>query len=94
MSNNSDDKLLEDLRQIRKQQEKVCNDLDRIKQDTPAEYLEDLEKIEHEAYNTIIEIDKIKDNLEQKLENVIEINTYLHRIRPGRGWQRIGNVFI
>lgn len=96
MSNNPQDKLVEDLKQIKREQEKICEQIERIKENTPSEYLEDVERIERDAYNTVIDIDKITENIGRELSAEIERNTILFRMsKPStRSLTKIGHFYI
>jgi hypothetical protein len=92
MTNN---KLVRDLIQIKRQQEEIAWQIDRLKEKYDDDELADLEKIEQDVYKTILDIDEIANNRDADLQAEIERNTILYRMRPRRPGQkreRCGNI--
>lgn len=51
--------LVSDLNQIRRRQEQIVVDIERLKEQYGGEELTDIEKIEADVYKTILDIDEI-----------------------------------
>ena len=77
-----DNNLVKDLNQIKRRQEKIAEDLDRLKENADAGELEDLERIEAGIYKTILDIDEINKKRDAELQTEIERNTILFRMKP------------
>lgn len=76
------DNLVSDLNQLRRRQEKIAEDIDRLKEKYGSDELADLEKIEAGIYKTILDIDEIEKNRNAALQTEIEQNTVIFKARP------------
>lgn len=94
MSDTTNDKLVNDLNQIRREQENSLDWLNQIKENCDAELLPALESIENDTCRIIFEIDDLKRKLNSELTAQIERNTILARMSKPAVRTKIGSVWV
>lgn len=91
----TNDNLVKDLNQIKQEQVKILDAIDRIKEKYEGDELADIEKIEKDAWTTVLDIDEINKQRGADLQALIERNTILFRMQPRNPDQkpeRVGNI--
>jgi hypothetical protein len=88
-------KLAATLNQIKHRQTVIAERIGQLKETAPPETIADLEKIEAEAWRTVIAIEDAARKLNEPLIARIERNTILFRMKskPFSG-QRFGDIIV
>ena len=92
------DKLVDALKQIKRRQLEVLNQIDDIKQNSDAAILPEIEQIERNAWEAVRKIDELTEKSNRALSDEIERNRVLfvtaaHSYQSPRR-QKIGNVWV
>ncbi len=90
------DNSVEQLKQIKQQQEAVNEQIQRLKETADAQTVRELEEIEQSGWSIVIDLDKIAEREDKKLAGEIERNTILARMVRQSTYKptKIGNCVV
>lgn len=87
---------IEELKQIKREQEAVNARLEQLKETADAEIVRELEEIEQTGWAIVIDLDKIAERENKKEAGEIERNTILARMARRSNYKptKIGNIIV